>query len=231
MPTSPHPARPARPSRPARRPRGSLTREQVVEAALRLADEEGLEALSMPLLARRLECGVMTIYGYVRDKDDLLDAIALRGLADVRLERPLPEEPAAALAAWGRALRQTLLAHPSLPVIFLSRTVLGPGIFHGVEALLAALARAGMPPATGARAVYATLIYATGFAAWELPRALRQPEAEYAAAWRSAYAAQPTEAFPLTGSVLDELARVASEEQFEIGLTALAVGLAAAVRP
>ena len=83
-----------------RRPRGSLTREHVVEAALRLADQEGLEALTMPTLARRLDCGVMTIYGYVDDKKDLLDAIALRGLADVRLPRPLPSEPAAVLVAW-----------------------------------------------------------------------------------------------------------------------------------
>ncbi|HEY7781207.1 MAG TPA: helix-turn-helix domain-containing protein, partial [Ktedonobacterales bacterium] len=81
------------PPRRARRPRGSLTRQRVVEAALRLADEEGLEALTMPGLARRLDCGVMTIYGYVDSRDDLLDAIAVAGLADLRLPRPLPAEP------------------------------------------------------------------------------------------------------------------------------------------
>src|SRR5256885_14776358 len=92
-----------------RRPRGSLSREQVVEAALALADQEGLEPLSMQNLARRLECGVMTIYGYVDSKEDLLDAIALRGLSDLRLPRPLPGEPEAVLVSWGRALRLTLL--------------------------------------------------------------------------------------------------------------------------
>ncbi|BAS18300.1 uncharacterized HTH-type transcriptional regulator Mb1388c (plasmid) [Arthrobacter sp. Hiyo8] len=85
-----------------RRPRGSLTREQVVEAALALADEEGLEALTMPMLARRLKCGVMTIYGYVNSKEDLLDAIAQRGLRDLRLSHPLPANAAAILRAWGR---------------------------------------------------------------------------------------------------------------------------------
>jgi hypothetical protein len=39
-----------------RRPHGSLSREQVVDAALRLADEQGLDALTIPALARRLEC-------------------------------------------------------------------------------------------------------------------------------------------------------------------------------
>src|SRR5438045_2555536 len=76
---SPHP----------RRRRGSLTRQQVVEAALQLADQDGLEALTIQTLARRLECGVMTVYGYIDNKEDLLDAIAQRGLADLQLQRPL----------------------------------------------------------------------------------------------------------------------------------------------
>src|ERR1043166_1114987 len=160
--------------RPARRRRGSLSRQQVVEAALQLADQDGLEALSMLTLARRLECGVMTIYGYVDNKQDLLDAIALRGLADVRMPRPLPRQPRAVLIAWGRALRQTLLEHPTLPMIFLSQAVIGPGIFRGVEALLGALTRAGMPADFGVHAIYAAVIYSAGFVAWELPRTRRQ---------------------------------------------------------
>jgi AcrR family transcriptional regulator len=208
-----------------RRPRGSLSREQVVDAALRLADEEGLEALTMPTLARRLECGVMTIYGYVENKDDLLDAIAQRGVAELRLPRPLPAEPAAVLMTWGRAMRLVLIGHPSLPVIFLSQAVIGPGIFRGLEALLGALGRAGMPPAAGVHAVYAVLTYTTGFVAWELPRTRLQPQSQYAADWRREFATLPPEDFPLTAGVLDELPRVAGEEQFELGLAALANGL------
>ncbi len=208
-----------------RRPRGSLTREHVVEAALRLADQEGLDALTMPTLARRLDCGVMTIYGYVDDKKDLLDAIALRGLADIRLPRPLPGQPAAVLVAWGRALRSTLLEHPSLPMIFLSQSVIGPGIFRGIEALLGALGRADMHAAAGLHAIYAVLIYTTGFVAWELPRTRRQPESMYAAEWRREFASLPREEFPMTASVLDELPQLAGQGQFELGLASLADGL------
>lgn len=215
------------PARPARRPRGSLTREQIIDAALRLADEEGLEALSMPILARRLACGVMTLYGYIENKEDLLDAIALRGLADLRLPQPLPSESDEILLAWGWALRQNLLQHPSLPMIFISRTVIGPGIFRGVEMLLAALGRVGMAPAAGAHAIYAILIYTTGFVAWESPRTRRQPESDYALAWRQQFASVDAANYPLTGSALSELARVASPEQFELGLAALAAGLTA----
>jgi TetR/AcrR family tetracycline transcriptional repressor len=209
-----------------RRPRGSLVREQVVDAALALADQEGLEALTMQNLARRLDCGVMTLYGYVDSKEDLLDAVALRGLGDLRLPRPLPTDSEAILASWGRALRLTLIEHPSLPVIFLSRAVIGSGILRGLEALLGPLGRAGIPPAAGVHAVYAVLTYTTGFVAWEIPRTRRQPQAAYAAHWRQEFARLTPADLPLIGSALDELGQVAGEEQFERGLSALAFGLA-----
>lgn len=208
-----------------RRPRGSLTRDQVVEAALGLADEAGIEALTMPNLARRLECGVMTIYGYIRSKDELLGAIAQTGLRDLRLPQPPPRRLDEILTAWGRSLRQTLLAHPSLPMIFLSQAVVGPAIFRGVEALLARLSQAGMSPTLGVHAIYAVLTYVTGFVAWEIPRTRAQPEAAYAASWRREYASLAPGGFPLAGTVLGELGRVAGEDQFEMGLVALAAGL------
>jgi AcrR family transcriptional regulator len=198
----------------------------VVEAALAIADHEGLDALTMPHLARRLDCGVMTIYGYIRGRGDLLDAIAQRGLRDLRLPRPLPDQVEGILLAWGRGLRQTLIEHPSLPMIFLSRAVVGPGIFRGVEALLGRLGNAGMTPAAGAHSIYAILIYTTGFVAWEIPRTRRRSQTDYAAGWRREFATLPTVEFPLTNQILNELGEVAGEKQFELGLTALAAGLA-----
>jgi len=212
-----------------RRSRGSLTREQVVEAALALADRDGLEALTMPNLATRLECGVMTIYGYIDSKEDLLDAIAQRGLRDLRLPQPIPNDIEGILIQWGRGLRLLLIEHPSMPVIFLAQAVVGPAIFHGVERLLERLGQAGMPPSAGVHAIYAVLTYTTGFVAWEIPRTRRQPQATYAASWRREFASLPPAEFPIAGGVLDELGQVAGEEQFELGLTALAAGLA--VRP
>ena len=195
---------------------------------MQLADAEGLEALSMAALAGRLDCGVMSVYGHIESKEDLLDAIALRALADVRLPRPLSSEPSALLLAWGNALRDAFLEHPSMPLIFLARAVIGPGIFRGIEALVGALARAGVPPASGLHAVYAVLIYTSGFVAWELPRTRRQPESAYAAAWRREFAGMQPEDFPITASLLDELPRVASGDQFQLGLSALVAGLTSA---
>ena len=66
------------------------------------------------------------------------------------------------------------MAHPSLPMIFLSQAVIGPGIFRGIERLLGRLRQGGMAPAVGVRAIYAVLTYTTGFVAWELPRTVLQ---------------------------------------------------------
>jgi len=211
-----------------RRPRGSLTRDQVVDTALKLADDEGLEALTMQSLAKRLNCGVMTIYGYVESKEDLLNAISQSGLRDLLLPEPVPSDAEGILVHWGRALRLLLIDHPSLPVIFLTQAVVGPGIFRGVERLLGRLGQAGMAPPVGVHAIYAVVTYTTGFVAWELPRTRRQPQSNYAADWRRAFANLPPEDFQLTAHVLEELSRVAGEEQFEIGLRALASGLSGA---
>lgn len=201
----------------------------MVDAALALADQAGIDALSMPALAQRLGCGVMTLYGYVNNKDDLLDALAQRAIVNLRLPRPLPLEMAEVLRAWGRALRLTLLEHPSLPALFLRRAVVGPGIFRGVELLLAALRRAGCPADDGARAIYAVLTYTVGFVAWEQPRTRQQPPASYAVQWRQVYAALSPADFPLSGAALGTLGEVAGEAQYELGLAALAAGLAARV--
>jgi TetR/AcrR family tetracycline transcriptional repressor len=208
-----------------RRPRGSLSREQVVDAALALADESGLDGLTMPTLARRLDCGVMTLYSYVESKKDLLEAIVQRGMQDIQLPRPLPADAAGVLSTWGRTLRTTLLRHPALPAIFIDQPVIGPGILRGVEALLGALARADYPPDAGVHAIYAVLIYTVGFVGWEIPRTRNQPEETYARSWRQVAVGLRPMDFPLATTVLDELGAVAGEEQFELGLAALTVGL------
>ena len=110
-------------------------------------------------------------------------------------------------------------------MIFLSRAVVGEGIFRGIEALLGALSRGGIASREGARAIYAVVTYVTGFVAWEIPRTRQQPKAAYAAEWRRAFAGLAPDEFPLTGAVLGELTEVAGEQQFEVGLVALAQGL------
>ena len=59
--------------------REKLSRERVIDAALRVMDTDGLEAVSMRRIAREVGVEAMSLYNHVHDKDDLLEGIRLRG--------------------------------------------------------------------------------------------------------------------------------------------------------
>jgi len=208
-----------------RRPRGSLSREVVVDAALALVDAEGVDALSMPRLARYLEAGVMTLYGYVRSKQELLDAVAQRAIAEVRVRGLDSGDSQTILRNWGDGLRQVLLAHPGVAGVLARRGVVGPGIFRGLEVLLGPLQREGFAAEGAVRAVYAVLIYTLGYVLWETPRVREQPESAYATQWREGFARLPAEQFPHVAAALPYLGTLASEAQFAFGLQALVTGI------
>ncbi|HLK92308.1 MAG TPA: TetR/AcrR family transcriptional regulator [Polyangia bacterium] len=94
----------------ARKPR--LSREQIAEAALAIADAEGFEALSMRRVADALGAGTMTLYHYLRTKEDLLALVedALMG-ETVRACQPLPRAWRPAVAKLAAATRVTYLRH------------------------------------------------------------------------------------------------------------------------
>jgi AcrR family transcriptional regulator len=208
-----------------RRQRGSLTREAVVDAALALVDAEGINALSMPRLARQVDAGVMTLYHYVGSKSELLEAVALRAIAEVHVRNLHATDASAILLDWGRGLREVLLAHPGVAGVLAHQAVVGHGIFRGMEALLRSLQRVELRAEPALRAVYAVLIYTLGFVLWETPRVHEQPASAYAIQWRAEFARLPEDQFPNVASVLSHLGTLASEAQFEFGLQALVSGL------
>jgi AcrR family transcriptional regulator len=65
-----------------RRARGSISADEILQGAYDLASEESLDALSMPRLAQRLDVGVTSIYWYFRSKEELLDTMTERAMAE-----------------------------------------------------------------------------------------------------------------------------------------------------
>src|SRR4051812_46337815 len=116
--------------KPGRRQWGSVTREAVIEGALELVDQEGLEALSMPRLARHLGTGVMTIYGHVSNKADLADALAERVLANLEPVELRSNDWSLELAEHMRRLRQVVLRHPALGAVLATRGLTTPSVFR-----------------------------------------------------------------------------------------------------
>jgi AcrR family transcriptional regulator len=95
-----------------RRPR--FSREEIAAAAVRIADAEGLGAVSMRRLANELGAGTMTLYHYVRTKDELLTLVtdAIMGEVVIPPEERLPSHWRDAVSVLARRTRATMLRHP-----------------------------------------------------------------------------------------------------------------------
>jgi AcrR family transcriptional regulator len=136
-----------RKERGQRGPRPGLTVERIVAAAIALADEEGLEQLSMRKVAERLGTGAMSLYRYVPGKAELLDLM----LDAIYGEDPPPEpagpwRPRLHAAAHGR--RALILRHPwMLGVALGQRPPLGPNILTTYDHFLRILSGIGLTPA------------------------------------------------------------------------------------
>ena len=127
-----------------------LTTERVVDAALRAADEGGIEAVSLRRLAGALEVTPMAIYRHVRNKSHLLDLMVERLLDQVDLASD-------EAASWQDRLRRLLAsfqavveAHPATALL-LSRPFVSPAALRVSEAMLAILDSAGFDAARSAR--------------------------------------------------------------------------------
>ncbi|WP_125775750.1 TetR/AcrR family transcriptional regulator [Antribacter gilvus] len=112
---------------PGRRgPKPALSAERIVEAAIELADEDGLAAVSMARVGKRLGFSPMALYRHVRDKEELLVL-----LSDAAAGDPPPIDPAVGwrrgLEIWTRAQIDGVLERPWLLELPLSSTPFGPG--------------------------------------------------------------------------------------------------------
>ncbi|UFS93305.1 TetR/AcrR family transcriptional regulator [Nocardia huaxiensis] len=114
------------PPKPRRGPKPKLTVEDIADTAIRLADSDGLAAVTLRRVAEELGVTAMSLYGYVPSKAELLDLIADRVLRDY----PMPADDGAGwrprLEAVARANWSLYLAHPWLLQIAASRPVPGP---------------------------------------------------------------------------------------------------------
>ncbi len=128
--------------------REPLDRESIVAAGIALADERGVEKLTMRQLAERLGFKVMALYNHVDSKDELLtlmvDAVAREIDGDVG-EAADEADPLARIRAHAIATRAALVRHPWAPGIWLQHLP-GPARIDQMELLLRLLDHSGLPP-------------------------------------------------------------------------------------
>lgn len=140
-----------------------LSRQRLVVEAVRLADREGVGGLSMRQLAGALGAGAMSLYHYVANKDELLDAMI--DVVFEEIEAPSHE------ADWQSAMRReaistrdALARHPWAIGLMESRTSPGPANLRHREAVTACLRRAGFSVLTATHANWLINSYVYGYA-------------------------------------------------------------------
>ncbi|MCL7457030.1 TetR/AcrR family transcriptional regulator [Micromonospora echinofusca] len=130
--------------RPGKGPRRSLTMEQVVAAGIRVAEADGLAAVSMNRVAGELGVGTMSLYRYVSAKTDLLELMADAGYGDPPAPRGPDEGWRPALARWAHANVAAIHRHPWIRQIPIGGPPMGPNGVRWMEQGLAALRGTGL---------------------------------------------------------------------------------------
>jgi TetR/AcrR family tetracycline transcriptional repressor len=220
-----------RPSRPG--PRRASTEEQVLDAALALLDEGGIEAASVRGIAARIGVAPNAVYTYFPDKAAVHRAIVERLLGEVDhgvfadREMPWPHR----VESLALELRARLSAHPGAVPLMVSGPFGGPRALALNERLLELFADAGLEPAGAARGSYLLIVYVFGSVALEVADAPRPgplpPESKRVERRRAAFAEADTEQYPRTAAAVDTIASYISTEQFLWGLGRVLEGIGA----
>jgi AcrR family transcriptional regulator len=159
---------PTQSKQPAADTRVPLSRDRILAAAIVLADEAGLESLSMRRLAQHLGVEAMSLYYYVASKDDLQDEM----LDAVFREMELPSDEGvwrSALRASAISAHQVLLAHSWACRLLMSPTSPSPARLRWMDSILGRLRGAGFSPEMTHHAYHALDSHIVGFTLWVLP--------------------------------------------------------------
>src|ERR671920_944110 len=199
--------------------RQPLSRRRILEAAVRFADREGLEALSMRKLGSELGVEAMSLYNHVPNKGALFD-----GMVEVLLgELEVPPED----ESWERRVREAYGAfrrlaheHPNVFPLLVTRP---PDTMDGVwlvEEFLKTLGEAGFDPETALYAFRTLSSYASGYAMAEIRGFAMEP-----AGGRLGASRLPNDEFPHIHELGDRLQTVDHDAEFEFGLDLILAGL------
>jgi len=167
---------PAQTEPPQTEPRLPLRRDRILHAALELADDGGIESLTMRKLGQALGFEAMSLYNHVANKDDVLD-----GILDLVLAESEPPSPA---GGWDTAIRtsansvhQALRRHPWSCTLLMSPGRVRPARLRYMDLLLGRLREAGFSAETTYHAYHVLDGHIFGFSLWETSHTYTADEA------------------------------------------------------
>jgi AcrR family transcriptional regulator len=198
----------------------------VLRAAVLLADEDGIEALSMRKLGLRLGVEAMSLYNHVANKDDLLDGVVDLVVGEIDLPADATDWRAA-MRARAVSARAVFSRHPWAIVMIDSRESSGPARLRYFDWVLGTLLRAGFTLEQAARAFSVLDSYIYGFGRQQLGMSAGgdMPPEEMAEAFLGAI---PADEYPyLREMVVDHAMTSGYDEEadFDFGLGLILDGL------
>ena len=229
----PAPRMPSRPGPARRAPRSrTLSREAITDAALKIVDTEGLDAMTMRTVAHSLGTGPASLYAHVSSKEDLLEMVIERVIGEVEFAvEPDPERWQEQVKQAMRDMRAVFGRHRDLARASFARIPLGENALRGSETMIRVLRAGGLPDRVIALACDLLPLYAMAVAYEEsLFDFAGASEADFDAfieSMRGYFAGLPRERFPNVVALATVLTEGDNNERFEFGLEVLVRGLAA----
>jgi AcrR family transcriptional regulator len=219
--------RPEPPNRPVPAP---LNRDRIVRAAIRLADADGLEAVSLRKVATELGVGPMRLYGYIAGKEELLDLMVDAIHAEIR---PVGDGWREVLRSLAETTRQAAHEHEWLADLLGGRPQLGPHALARGESLVAALGDVEVD------AVMPVVMAVDAYVIGAVRREIAERRAERATGldeqrWQAALGPYlertfATGRFPALATVVRDAAHLDADETFHLGLDFLLDGIEARI--
>lgn len=173
--------------------RTPLSRDRILRAAIRLADRQGIDALSMRRLATALRVEAMSLYNHVANKDELLDGMVDLVVGEITLP-VLGGDWKATMRARAHSALAVMTAHPWAPMLIVARITVGPNRLRYIDATLGALRESGLSWAETDRAWNTIDNYIFGYTLQQQNFPV-SPE-EYATAAASYLPMLPAETYP-----------------------------------
>jgi len=214
--------------------RTPLTRDAIVDAALRVLDREGVDKLSMRRVAAELGTAAGALYWHVANKEELLLLLVDKVTTGIRLPEPDPSRWQEQVKEVGREMLGVCRAHRDIGRITLGRVPIGPNLVRMVEWQLTLLRGAGVPDRVAALVGDLMGLYIGAYAyeeslGFNSPDGEDRPPHEIVAMIHDYFASLPPERFPNTVALADQLVAGDRDARFEFGLDVIVRGLASYV--
>jgi AcrR family transcriptional regulator len=210
------------------RTREPLTRERILAAALRFADEHSLQALSMRKLASELNVEAMSLYNHIDNKDDILAGIADLVFAEVEIPSAESGSWDDLLRAVSEAARQALSEHANVVPIILSGSNRGPAYLQMMEAVVGTMREAGFTADMAHHGWHTLVAHVLGYVLQETatPILVSANTARAAGSRSVALADLPNGDFPHIVEIAPLLAECETADEFGFGLDVILSGIA-----